>query len=247
MANLIKAEIFILFKSYNFKILAFFSIITGWLAVTFNFLGVANENTTGFYFVIACQEATFYNMVFGCLFVASFICGGFKRMTYSNSLLSGNSRLEIFFAKFIVSLSGMFILSVMTAIVPMVAVLANGTGINNGIGIKFILLNGFYALAGLIVQFSVIIFLAFALKNGTVTTATGIIFSYVLLVVKANLRFYEKPAIEPYIKYIYMYQVEMYRRREDSFSSMPYIAVTTGTFIITLILSAWIFGKRELK
>lgn len=248
MYNLIKAEIFILFKSYSFKILAFCSFITGCLAVEFNFLNVVNENITGVYFVIACQEVTFFNMVFGCLFAASFICSGFKRMTYGNSLLSGNSRLNVFFAKFIVSLAGMFILSVMAAIVPFIKVLIDGTAINPGNeGINYILLDLFYALAGLLAQFSVIIFLAVALKSGTVATAAGIGFTYILLVIKANMRFYEKPAIEPYVKYIYLYQVEMYRLREDGFLAGPYLAVIIGTFIVTLILSAWIFVKRELK
>ena len=104
----------------------FISLVLGGLAVTINFfrIGLFNSDTIGFDEIIACQQITLYNMIFGCSFAAIFICSGFKRMIYGISLLSGNSRLKIFFAKFIVSLTGMFLISIMFITIPIIMAIA---------------------------------------------------------------------------------------------------------------------------
>ncbi len=250
MGNLIKAEIFILSKSVGFKILMFISLVSGGLAVTLNFfrVGLFNSNAIGFDEIIACQQMTFYNMIFGCIFAAIFICSGFKKMTYGISLLSGNSRLKIFFAKFIVSLTGMFLLSLMFITVPVIMAIFNGTITKSaGNGAGYILSRLLFALIGFMTQAAVIIFLAISTKNGTATFATGIIFTYLLLIVKANLRFYENPVIEPYLKYIYLYQAELFRLKEQGFSDVMYMAVITFTLIASIVFSALLFEKAELK
>ncbi|MCI9079530.1 MAG: hypothetical protein HFH68_11525 [Lachnospiraceae bacterium] len=250
MVNLINAEFFILSKSVGFKVLMFVSLLFGGMAVTLDFfrIGLFNSNAIGFDEIIACQQMTLYNMIFGCIFAAIFICSGFKRMTYGISLLSGNSRIKIFFAKFIVSLTGMFLLSLMFITVPVIIAIFNGTIIkSDGNGAGYILSRLLFALIGFMAQAAVIILLAVSTKNGTATVATGIVFTYLLLIIKANLRFYENPAIEPYLKYIYLYQAELFRLKEQGFSDVMYMAVIILTLIASIIFSALLFEKAELK
>lgn len=249
MGNLLKAEFFILGKSLGFRILMFISLVSGGLAVTINFfrIGLFNSVVIGFDEIIACQQITLYNMIFGCAFAAVFICSGFKKMTYGISLLSGNSRLKIFFAKFIVSLTGMFLISVMFITVPVIMAIANGTITKSADGMGYVLLRLLFALAGFAAQAAVIIFLAVSLKNGIATVVTGVGFTYLILIIKANMRFYEAPAIEPYIKYVYLYQAELFRLKEQGFSNGTYLAVTIFTLIAAIVFSALLFEKRELK
>lgn len=250
MGNLIKAEFFILGKSLGFRILMFISLVLGGLAVTINFfrIGLFNSDTIGFDEIIACQQITLYNMIFGCSFAAIFICSGFKRMIYGISLLSGNSHLKIFFAKFIVSLTGMFLISIMFITIPIIMAIANGTITKSaGDGTGYILLRLLFASAGFAAQAAVIIFLAISLKNGVATVVTGVGFTYLILIIKANMRFYEEPAIESYIKYVYLYQAELFRLKEQGFSNRTYMAVTIFTLITAIVFSALLFGKRELK
>lgn len=249
MGNLLKAEFFILGKSLGFRILMFISLVFGGLAVTINFfrIGLFNSVVIGFDEIIACQQITLYNMIFGCAFAAVFICSGFKKMTYGISLLSGNSRLKIFFAKFIVSLTGMFLISVMFITVPVIMAIANGTITKSADGMGYVLLRLLFALAGFAAQAAVIIFLAVSLKNGIATVVTGVGFTYLILIIKANMRFYEAPAIEPYIKYVYLYQAELFRLKEQGFSNGTYLAVTIFTLIAAIVFSALLFEKRELK
>lgn len=249
MGNLLKAEFFILGKSLGFRILMFISLVSGGLAVTINFfrIGLFNSVVIGFDEIIACQQITLYNMIFGCAFAAVFICSGFKRMTYGISLLSGNSRLKIFLAKFIVSLTGMFLISVMFITVPVIMTIANGTITKSADGMGYVLLRLLFALAGFAAQAAVIIFLAVSLKNGIATVVTGVGFTYLILIIKANMRFYEAPAIEPYIKYVYLYQAELFRLKEQGFSNGTYLAVTIFTLIAAIVFSALLFEKRELK
>lgn len=249
MGNLLKAEFFILGKSLGFRILMFISLVSGGLAVTINFfrIGLFNSVVIGFDEIIACQQITLYNMIFGCAFAAVFICSGFKRMTYGISLLSGNSRLKIFLAKFIVSLTGMFLISVMFITVPVIMAIANGTITKSADGMGYVLLRLLFALAGFAAQAAVIIFLAVSLKNGIATVVTGVGFTYLILIIKANMRFYEAPAIEPYIKYVYLYQAELFRLKEQGFSNGTYLAVTIFTLIAAIVFSALLFEKRELK
>ncbi len=61
------------------------------------------------------------------------------------------------------------------------------------------------------------------------------------------MRFYEAPAIEPYIKYVYLYQAELFRLKEQGFSNGTYLAVTIFTLIAAIVFSALLFEKRELK
>ena len=245
MKSLVKAELFLLSKSSGFKILLFCSFITGGLACATGIFGITNERTIGIDGIIAYQEAAF--LIFGSIFTAIFICNGFKRRTYGLSLLSGNTRLQIFFAKFIVSFVAMFLLSIIMGTVPFIVALVNGTINSCRNGVSYVLMRLIYAWTGFMAQYSVDIFLAVAVKNGTLTNIIGISFKYVLLVIIANMSFYEEPAIEPYVRYTYLYQVEMFWLREDGFSSGIYLAVTILTFIVSLCLSAWIFVKRELK
>ncbi|MCX4328068.1 MAG: hypothetical protein OSJ45_12340 [Lachnospiraceae bacterium] len=254
MKNLIKAELFLLFKSLCFKILLFFSFFMGGLIcitdimdITIIISGVTNERTVGIDEIIAYQQMTFFNMVFGGILASVFICSGFKRRTYGISLLSGNTRLKIFLAKFIVLSAGMFLLSIAMAAVPFVVVLVNGTINSSGNGAGYVLMRLIYALTGFMAQCSVIIFIAVTVKSGALTNIISISFTYILLVIKANMRFYKEPAIEPYVKYIYLYQAEMFRLCEDGFSDVIYLVVMVLTSIISLFLSAMVFNKSELK
>lgn len=250
MGNLIKAEFFILSKSLGFKILMFISLVSGGLGVAFNFFraGLFNSEVIGFDEIIACQQMTFYNMIFGSAFAALFICSGFRKMTYGLSLLSGNTRLNVFFAKFIVSLTGMFLISIMFIVIPVIISIAGGNITKSaGNGAGYILIRLLFALAGFMAQATVIIFLAVSLKSGAATIVTGISFTYLLLIIKANLRFYEEAPIEPYVKYIYLYQAELYRLQEEGFSASIYLAVMISTFIAAIVFSALVFEKRELK
>lgn len=250
VGNLIKAEFFILRKSAGFKILMFSSLVSGGLAITINFLriGLTSSKSIGFDEIIACQEMTFYNMIFGCAFVSVFICSGFKNRSYGLSLLSGSSRLKIFFAKFIVSSIGMFLISVMFITIPVITATINGTITKTDRdGAGYILLDLVYAIIGFMAQATVIIFLAFVLKNGIATSVTGIGLTYILLIIKANMRFYEEPAIEHYIKYIYLYQAELFRLKEVGFSDFVYLTVTIFTLIIAMTFSAIVFERRDLK
>lgn len=246
MKNLIKAELFLFSKSLVFKILLFFSFITGVFSYVTGIFGVTNARTIGIDEVIAYQVMPFFNMVFGGTFASAFICGGFKRQTYGLSLSSGNTRLHIFFAKFIVLSLGMFLLSMPAAAVPFAVVLFNGT-INPGGGINYILMRLIYALIGFMVQCTIVIFIDVIVKKGTMANIIGISFTYASLILNANPDFYVGPVIGPYVRYTYLYQVEMFMLCDNSFSDALYLAVTVLTFIVLLSLSAWIFVKSELK
>lgn len=114
-------------------------------------------------------------------------------------------------------------------------------------GVSYILMRLIYALTGFMVQCTIVIFIDVAVKSGTMANIIGISFTYASLILNANPVFYTGPVIGHYVRYTYLYQLEMFTLCEYGFSGGVYMVVTILTFVVLLILSAWIFSKSELK
>lgn len=249
MGKLVRTESFKLLKPLWYKILLICSVVTGCL---FSIMSImAGSENTGYLQIMGSMGSIFLNAIFGGVLAAVFICSEFGERTFGISLSCGVSRRNIFIAKVIVFLTGMFSLLIVCT-VTMVAVnsFVNGFG---KVSYSDVILQIFYGLAGYTAQGAVIILVAVIVKKMAVTVSVCMGFTYIFSLMKENLQFYENSGMPFFIKYIYLYQIEWFKVHEggmfyeDGFNGNIYLIIMFITFILALIAALFIFEKTELK
>ena len=199
MGNLVKAECFKLLKPLWYKILLFCSVVTGCL---FSIMSImAGSGNTGYLQILDSMGSIFFNAMFGGGLAAVFICSEFEERTFGISLSCGVSRRNIFIAKVIVFLIGMFsLLIVWTVAMVTVNSFVNGFG---KVSYTDVILQISYGLAGYAAQGAVIILVAVIIKKMAVTVFICMGFTYIFSIMKENPQFYGNSGIPFFIKYIF--------------------------------------------
>ena len=249
MGNLVRAECFKLLKPLLYKILLFCSVVTGCL---FSIMSImAGSGNTGYLQILDSMGSIFFNAMFGGGLAAVFICSEFEERTFGISLSCGVSRRNIFIAKVIVFLIGMFsLLIVWTVAMVTVNSFVNGFGKVSYIDV---ILQISYGLAGYAAQGAVIILVAVIIKKMALTVFICMGFTYIFSIMKENPQFYGNSGIPFFIKYIYLYQIELFKVHEggmfyeDGFNGSVYLIIMFITFILALIAALFIFEKTEFK
>lgn len=177
MGNLVRAECFKLLKPLLYKILLFCSVVTGCL---FSIMSImAGSGNTGYLQILDSMGSIFFNAMFGGGLAAVFICSEFEERTFGISLSCGVSRRNIFIAKVIVFLIGMFsLLIVWTVAMVTVNSFVNGFGKVSYIDV---ILQISYGLAGYAAQGAVIILVAVIIKKMALTVFICMGFTYYFL------------------------------------------------------------------
>jgi len=238
MGRLIKAEFLKLSKSLGYKILLLctfgFSVMMGLFAMDVE-TGRADGLTA---YLLALSDAGMY-MGLTAVFAAIFVCSEFSNRTFGMSLFSGCARWRVLLSKVIVFLIG---LMPVVFLEPLMAGFL--VSINKGVGsfnagiwtclfqatCLFIL--GNVAIGGFSFMLAVII------KNIVGTIGAGIGFILVMQMLGGI------PQTTALAKLTLMYQVGLLPQPE---STGLFIAVTAITLLVTLVTSALIFEKTELK
>lgn len=241
MGNLIKAEYFKLVKSFGFKVLVFCSLILG---IIFSCISIVSGNkVSGYDTFNSFLGMILYHSFFGYVFAAIFICNEYKNCTLAIEILSGFSRKKLFISKIIIYFMGMLLLCLAAVIsATIIMSFANGYRVEPGIvSYKDILINLVYAVAGYMALGAVIILVSVITKRAVVTISSGMILTYILLVLRTNF----KEVF--FIKYTYSYQIELLRFADGNFSGREYMPVIVITFILAIAAALFIFEKTELK
>lgn len=252
MKNLIKAEWFKLTKSSVFKVLLVINLTAAVLLLWS--LTQAGQARTGYRAFRLGIAYLFYHTNIGLVFTAAFFCEDFFNMSFGASLLSGCSRIKIFFAKVIIFFIGMLLLfSDFTCTAVIVSSLLNGFGMAISIETcKNILFFSFCGILGCISMSSIMILISTIIKSKIPTVMVIYLFFFPFEYLKNNYRFYDNGYdILKYLKYTYVYQVNtLYVTqdgREPGFQPEIFFQVQIVTIILTLVISLIIFKKTEFK
>lgn len=248
MGNLIKAELFKLLKLPGYKILVLGCICTGIFFSAVAFIG--NTGYSGYYILCDCMGMLLVNSTAGCILAAIFIGNEFTNKTFGNSLLSGFSRRKLFIAKIFAFLAGLFqVLAIIPLIITVSVSYINGFGMDFSISMCKTILLLLYSLAGYTALGAVIILLAVLIRKEAVIIAVYIVLTYAYLFIRTNFNNLS------FLRYTYLYQIELMAFSnnpvasygDDTFSGGIYMAVMVLTFLTAIILSIFIFEKKELK
>ncbi len=253
MKNLIKAEWFKLTKSQVFRVLLVINLTASvLLTLLLTQAGMARTGYRAFHLGIAYL---FYHIHIGLVFTAVFWCEDFSNKSFGKSLLSGFSRMKIFFAKVIIFWVGMILLFLSFACSAAIASsLLNGFGMDFNVEIfKHILFFAFCGILGCISMSSVMILISTIVKSKIPTIMVIYLLFFPFEYLKNNYRFYENGEdILKFLKYTYVYQINTMYTNQDSmmihrFQPELFLQVNILTIILSLCIGLIIFEKTEFK
>ncbi|MCM1541128.1 MAG: ABC transporter permease [Blautia sp.] len=245
MKNLIKAEFFKLFKSTGYRIMLALSVGVGLFFASF---AVSHASRMSGYAVLSNMVSfVLFHFIFTGSFTAVFLCGEFSDRTMGTGLFCGLPRRSVFLSKLAAYFAGLLVLLSMVVVVPTVIISKV-----NGFGIELTAANNMTILTQIIFFWLVcsamggfFLFLALATKSAIATIGVGLGIAQSLLVLTSN---YVNSGVERYApaKYSFVYQMFVLEDWEHLQKGL-FLEVSLITLAVTLIASAWIFERSELK
>lgn len=237
MGRLIKAEFLKLSKSLGYKVLLLCAAGMGVL-VGFLMLDTMWDMNGSRAYLSILSESQVY-AVFASIFAGVFICGEFTNRTFGVSVFSGCPRLSILLAK-----TAAFVVGLLSILFTYPMVSAAITTTRKGFGAlnaellsqlgsaTFLFIFGGAAMGGLCFM------LAMLIKNigGTIGACLGALIGLATIA--------EIQKFQPIMKYTFLYQFAQVTQPE---SMALYYLVIFSTIALSLIVSAFIFEKSELK
>lgn len=245
MMNLIRAEFFKLSKSFGYKVMLASSVGVGLFFCCF-WIG-HSVRASGYQMLSIMDSFVMFHTISASVFTAIFLCSEFDRRTIGMGLFCGRSRRCIFISKLIVYFAGLLVLLSTVVVVP-VAIMS----LVNGFGIELTAEGCMEVLAQVVFFWLVsaatggfFILMALATKSAVATIGAGLGITQCLLVLTSN---YVNAGMETYspVKYSFVYQMFILEDWEH-LQKAQFSAVCLATLIFTLIVSALLFGRSELK
>ena len=245
MKNLIGAEFFKLLKSSGYRVMMALSAGVG---LFFVFFWVANSvQASGYQMLPVMDSFVMFHTIFTSVFTAVFLCSEFSGRTLGMGLFCGRTRRSVFLSKLVVYFAGLlFLLSIVVAVPVVIMTILNGFGMEMTMG-------GWEAFLAQIVFFWMVcaamggffVLLAVVTRNTVATIGVGLGIAQLMLVLAAN---YVNSGVEEYslVKYSVIYQMFVLADWE-SLQKGLFVGVSLITLVVTLIASAVIFERMELK
>lgn len=245
MKNLIKAEFFKLSKSSGYWVMFASSVGVG---LFFAFFWVSHGvSATGYQVFPIMDSFVLFHTIFTGAFTAVFLCGEFSDRTMGMSLFCGLPRRSVFLSKLAAFFAGLLCLLSTVVVVPVVIL-----SIVNGFGIG-LTAESCMEILGQIVFFWLVssamggffVFLALATKSKVATMGAGFGISYILLIMTTN---YVNSGWEWYSMAKYSFVCQMFILADwENLEKGLFLGVSLVTLVVTLIASALIFERSELK
>ena len=245
MKNLIKADFFKMTKSFGYWVMMACSVGLGLL---FTLLGITGQNRiSGYQMLSMLVSYVMFHTIITSAFTAGFLGSDFSDRTIGMSLFCGLPRRSVFFSKLAVYFAGLLCLLSAIVVVPTMV-----TTIVNGFGIKLTVESCMGVLAQVLFFWLIcsalggfFIFMTLATRNQVATIGGGLGISFVLLVLTSN---YVNAGWEAYSLVKYSFICQMFILEDWAHLQKGlFLGVSLVTLIVTLITSALIFEKAELK
>ncbi len=259
MLNLLRAQMYKLFRNKSFYLILFINLIIDILGVLLYWSIINNPGTGGggpesvkgyslMYLIIRNGGIEVFECI-SIVFVALFVASELKHGNIKSEISFGFKRMDIYFSRLISCIIGVSIImacSMLTGLAAGTALFGFGTSIESGIIIS--LLKSFFLITFVTIAYcSVYVMLCFVLKEPGVIIGVYIGFTVLIsnmLVAQLAMRFEGFRKITEYFLQSQLYNVA--KIEVTGKTALTSVIYTLGVFVIVSVLGYKIFNKTDI-